>query len=244
MVGYVIQARMGSERLPGKVLLPLHSGPGASILDKIVSTLELVVDPGRIVLATSSLPENDALAAFAEGRGVKCVRGSEENVLDRFCQAVKLYNFQQIVRLTGDNPFIDPKHLSKTVAYHLDNEADYTHSVGLPLGMNIEVISAGALLRSLEEGKKSADREHITYYARQHPGLFKCLEYNFGLPAEFSGLRLTVDTPSDFILAQTLFSLQRGGGERMDFNFLRKVYESTPEIFEVNAGEVQKKPTD
>lgn len=241
-IGFVIQARMGSARLPAKVLSPLQSGPRETLLDKIVDVLIDMNPIAQIVLATSEELRDDPLEEFAKQRGIHCVRGSEEDVLERFSVVVRQFGFEHVVRLTGDNPFIDKKYLQKTLAHHLAKEADYTHSVGLPLGMNVEVIKSSALLQSDALGKTSADREHVTFFARQHPNYFHLGEYQVELAPELSTLRLTVDTPQDLALAKALFQRQRALGTEMNLDFILRVYAEQPSLFGINKEVEQKNP--
>jgi spore coat polysaccharide biosynthesis protein SpsF len=110
------------------------------------------------------------------------------------------------VRLTADNPAIDPAFIDAAVAHHLATEADYTYTSGLPLGTNIEVISAFALQKAAREATAPDEREHVTPYLRRHPELFRLETLALTVPPAVAGLRLTVDYPSDYALLSLLFS--------------------------------------
>jgi spore coat polysaccharide biosynthesis protein SpsF len=134
-------------------------------------------------------------------------RGDEQDVLGRFAGALAhAGDFQMVVRLTADNPAIDPTFIDAAVAHHLATGADYTYTNGLPLGTNIEVISSTALLRAHREATAPDEREHVTPYLRRHPELFRLETLALAVPPTVAGLRLTVDYPSDYALLSLLFS--------------------------------------
>ena len=128
MLGIILQARMGSKRLPGKVLMRVGRKP---LLDHIFDRLKLMKHSAKLVLATTTNPMDDAVDRFCKERGVECYRGSEDNVLERYYSCAKKYQFQHIVRLTGDNPFTDIEELDRLIEQHLNTRSDYTHSFGV-----------------------------------------------------------------------------------------------------------------
>jgi spore coat polysaccharide biosynthesis protein SpsF len=206
----LIQARLGSSRLPGKsaLALPLSAkGAENTILGHVVSRARRSTSVQQVVMATTIQPLDDPLAALAARLGVGVFRGYEQDVLGRFAGALaQAGNFQTIVRLTADNPAIDPTFIDAAVAHHLATEADYTYTSGLPLGTNIEVISTSALLRAHQEATQPDEREHVTPYLRRHPELFRLETLALAVPPAVAGLRLTVDYPSDYALLSLLFS--------------------------------------
>ncbi|RZK62512.1 MAG: hypothetical protein EOO59_02355 [Hymenobacter sp.] len=206
----LIQARLGSSRLPGKSALPLPlaaQGAKNTILGHVVSRARQAVLVSEVVVATTTQPLDDALAALATQLGVGVFRGDEQDVLGRFAGALnQAQPATTVVRLTADNPALDPAFLDRAVAHHLATGADYTYTSGLPLGTNIEVISASALLKAHREATQPDEREHVTPYLRRHPELFRLETLVLAVPPAVAALRLTVDYPSDYALASLLFN--------------------------------------
>ncbi|MEZ5139552.1 MAG: glycosyltransferase family protein [Acidimicrobiales bacterium] len=193
----VVQARAGSTRLPGKVLADLGGQP---MLGFQLHRLLPITDRLRatIVVATSDLPGDDAVAAVAEHVGVGVVRGSEADVLGRYAIALAQHPADTVVRLTGDCPLTDPFIVEAAISLHLETGADYTSNVlprSYPKGLDVEVLSARALRHAELEATEAADREHVTPYSTGDLS-------GSAWPTCTSGQNLgeewwTVDTPAD-----------------------------------------------
>ncbi len=210
MVVAIIQARRGSSRLPGKSVLPLPlgaTGDAATLLGHVVSRARRATSVGQVVVATTTQAADDELAALAARLGAAIVRGDEHDVLARFVQALDAAGAAAttVVRLTADNPALDPAFVDAAVAHHQRIGADYTLTTGLPLGTNVEVIAAGALRRAHRETRQAADHEHVTPYLRRHPDLFRLEMLALSVSPAVAALRLTVDYPSDYALLSLLF---------------------------------------
>lgn len=195
-VGIIIQARMGSTRLPGKILKPVGS---RTLLDHILKRLSLLRIPALPVIATSDSERDQVVERFCQSRRVACFRGSEADVLDRYYRCALQYGFQQVVRLTGDNPFPDPEELERLIALHTESQADYSHSFQvLPIGVGAEIFTMKALTESWLEGKAPQHREHVDEFLLENPQRFRTLQLE-PVPAKFRPeLRLTVDTEADY----------------------------------------------
>jgi spore coat polysaccharide biosynthesis protein SpsF len=206
----LIQARLGSSRLPGKSALPLPLaalGPENTILGHVVGRARQAASVQQVMVATTTQPLDDPLAALATQLSVGLFRGDEQDVLGRFAGALaQAGDFQTVVRLTADNPAIDPAFIDMAVAYHLATNADYTYTSGLPLGTNIEVLSARALRHAAQAATQLDEREHVTPYLRRHPELFQLETLVLAVPPVVAALRLTVDYPSDYALLSLLVS--------------------------------------
>jgi spore coat polysaccharide biosynthesis protein SpsF len=136
-IGLVVQARMGSTRLPGKVLRPVGQMP---LLGHVIGRLATLSHPWPVVVATSTDARDDAIEAWCAEAGVTAFRGSEHDVLDRYVQCARTSGFEHVVRLTADNPFTDITELQRLVQRHLAGSFDYTHAFGLmPLGVGAEI---------------------------------------------------------------------------------------------------------
>lgn len=206
----LIQARLGSSRLPGKSRLPLPLSATRdehTLLGHVVTRARRATAVHEVLLATSTEAADDALVALATRLGVGAFRGSENDVLSRFAGALaQAEGAEVIVRLTADNPAIDPAFLDAAVAHHLATGADYTYTTGLPLGTNVEVLSAAALRRAHAEATQPDEREHVTPYLRRHPELFRLETLLLAVPPAVAGLRLTIDYPSDYAFLSLLFT--------------------------------------
>ena len=240
----LIQARLGSSRLPGKSQLPLPLsaiGDAQTILGHVVSRARRAALVSKVVVATTTQPLDDPLAALARRLGVGVFRGDEQDVLGRFAGALAQAGLTEaVVRLTADNPALDPVFLDAAVAHHLAAGADYTHTSGLPLGTNVEVLSASALRRAHQEATQPDEREHVTPYLRRHPELFRLATLALTVPPAVAELRLTVDYPSDYAFLSLLFSELGADFSLVDPAGLPALLARYPWLAAINAANVQR----
>lgn len=198
--GILVTVRLKSARLPRKALLPLGSGTLlSSLVDRLAET------PGHppVVLCTSTLPEDDEIEAVAAEKKVACYRGDPVDVLERLRGAAEAFAFERVWNVTGDNPFVDPPGLSAMMQAHMSQGNDFTKTEGLPLGAFGYALETKAMQIACER-KAGADTE-IWGPLFTDTGLFRCGVYREPDPARrFETLRLTVDTPEDYQLAQEL----------------------------------------
>jgi spore coat polysaccharide biosynthesis protein SpsF len=193
-IGIVMQVRMGSTRLPGKVLMPLGQ---TTLLGWIVQRIRDL--PWTLVVATSDQSQDDPIADNCECMNVSCFRGSELDVLDRYYQCAVENGFSQIVRLTGDNPFPDKEVMRELISLHLAESADYSYCLGeLPVGTGSEVISVEALETSWREGRATHHREHVNEYILEQPYRFQISKLEVNSAKYAPTLRLTIDTKEDY----------------------------------------------
>lgn len=238
-IAFVIQARMKSTRLPGKILLPLPLGNGKPLLQWIVDELKKSVYGADIFLATSINPENDVLVSFCEQNKIYCFRGDEENVLSRFIAIAKQDNCDCLVRLTADNPIIDIAILDETIEYHFQNMNDYTRTDGLPVGMNFEIVQKDALESLEDHSLTEADKEHVTLFIK-NSGLYKLGVYKPLNENVFNKLRLTIDYASDYALLSCILSLALMDSSVIGMELVKHIYKIVPWIFESNIANIQK----
>ena len=166
--GIILQARLGSSRLPGKALATIA---GQTILDHCLRRL-MFAGVAPVVLATTDRPEDQALVDVAERLGASVFRGDASDVLGRFVAAADAFGFDSIVRATGDNPGTDIQAPGRLLAALRTAEADYVYEQGLPYGAAVEAVTREALVRAAREATQPDDREHVTTYVRRNSQLF------------------------------------------------------------------------
>jgi glutamate-1-semialdehyde 2,1-aminomutase len=202
----IIQARMGSSRLPGKVLAELS---GETVLAWVVRAARATPGVDRTVVATSVLAGDDAIAAWCEGRGIACYRGPEDDVLARFALAARAEAAEIVLRLTGDCPLLDPHVCGQVLALLKQQQADYATNTDprrWPDGLDCEAMTAGALLQADRDAHGSFEREHVTPYLRTNSQIFKTSFLPCPLPG-LSNERWTLDTGEDFDFLARLCNL-------------------------------------
>ena len=231
----IIQARMGSTRLPGKVLLEIMGKPLlAHIVDRI-SESKLV--NSSIILATTTNPADHVLVDFANENHLECFVGSEEDVLDRFYQAAKRSGADIIVRITADDPFKDPKIMDEIIQIMLDGDFDYVSNTikpTYPEGLDIEVFSFDSLEKAWKYGKKPSEREHVTPYIWNHPEIFKLHNVEHGI--DLSSMRWTLDTNDDFEFTKIIYENLYAQGKIFRMNDILNLLTNKPDIQKINAG--------
>ncbi len=200
----IVQARMGSTRLPGKALADIDGRP---MLGQIVKRLQRSRSINSVLVATSTAKADDAIAEFC-GNSTAVFRGDENDVLDRFFQAAKHYDADTIVRITGDCPLIDPQVVDKIVAAYLADGCDYASNTLLctyPDGLDTEVFSFAALEIAWSEARRATDREHVTPFIRTSQR-FRLRNVESELGASVRHLRWTVDEPQDLEFVRAVYA--------------------------------------
>lgn len=191
----IVQARMGSQRLPGKVLEPIRDVPALALgVSRVVMSTEVA----DVCIATSEEAADDPIAALADDLGVICVRGSEHDVLARFAKATRDTAADIVVRLTADCPFHDAQVIDHAVSTFRIRNVDYlTNAMNrtYPIGLDCEVVSAGALFYADERAKSKFEREHVTSYLYRDGNRTRIASLE--LPVDLSSLRWTLDTMDD-----------------------------------------------
>lgn len=228
----IIQARMSSTRLPGKVLMQLAGQP---VLEHVVSRIEHCRTIQKAVVATSTDASDDAIEQWCVARGVACYRGSLHDVLDRYYQAAKLHAADAIVRITADCPAIDPTIVDEVVRGFLAGGFDFFGLSGeFPDGLDCTVFAFSAIERAWKEATLPSQREHVGPYIEHQPQLFK----NGGLP-KFKGLshhRWTLDEPRDHEFLQAVFTrLYRDGAAPFLADEILALLDAEPELAGINS---------
>ena len=200
----IIEARMTSSRLPGKVLL---QSAGKPMLEHLVNRLRVVPSLDGIVLATTVNATDDILEEFSRRVGICCYRGSEEDVMARVIEAAEFSDADIVVEITGDCPIIDPQIIEQTIRMFKSHNADYvsnSHIRSYPDGMDTQVVSLSTLQCSQSMTDDLLDHEHVTLHIRNHPEIFTHVHLVAPPEIHWPELGLTLDEPKDYELLKNI----------------------------------------
>ena len=230
----IIQARIGSTRLPGKVMKEILGKP-VILWDLDRVSLSNLIDD--IVVAIPYGNDNDVILNTIKEYNDKIVttRGSEDDVLDRYYQAAVQANADVVVRITSDCPLIDPVVIDNVIEHFLDNDCDYCSNSVIrtyPRGLDIEVFSFKALEDAWNEAKKDYEREHVTPYIIENPGKFKLL--NVANDIDISHLRWTLDTEEDFEFINAVYNKIYSKKQMFFMGDILKLLDRELELIDIN----------
>jgi len=230
----IIQARMGSTRLPGKVLLPLA---GKSVLEHVIMRVQKAEKVSRIIVATSISKDNERIVDACKRLSVGIFRGSEEDVLDRFYRASLTIRPDHVIRITADCPMIDPEVIDNVISRHLKDKADYTSNTiefTYPDGEDVEIFKMIALKEAWKNAKLSSQREHVTPYIKANPQIFKIL--NVAYRINLSKKRWTLDQEKDYRFLIKIFDNLYPSNHFFGMDEILKFLEKNPRIKKINSG--------
>ena len=229
----IVQARMGSARLPGKILADLAGEP---MLARVVARVGRAAGLAEVIVATTDEPADDAVATLAALRGWRCVRGSRDDVLSRYIKAAETTIADAFVRITADCPLADPAVIdAHLAAFAAPPAVDYASNTlpprSFPRGLDVEVIGSEALHAAGRDDDAPASREHVTPFIYRHPERFRLRPVRHA--DDLSAYRVTVDTSEDLALVREIY---RHFGGRDDFSWLDAVavLRARPEWVELN----------
>jgi spore coat polysaccharide biosynthesis protein SpsF len=234
----VIQARMTSTRLPGKVLLPLA---GAPLLQRMVERVARITGLDAIWLAIPEGAQHDPIIQAMDALSdIGIFRGDETDVLARTYLAARRANADVIMRMTSDCPLIDPEISGEILAAFLQSPVTYARtafSSGYPHGFDTEVFTMEALSAAYEEATEADEREHVTPFIWRRRERFPALEVDY--QPDFRHWRLTVDTPEDYDLVSRVFARLYPQDPEFGFSALKTLFAEDPSLLEINADSVQ-----
>lgn len=234
----ILQARMGSTRLKGKILANICGKP---LLFHVIQRLKKVRDARGIVIATTTKLEDEAVVILANELGVRSFRGSEDDVLERYVEAAKEVGARIIVRATGDNPLCSPQAVNWAIERHLRKGSDYTFVRGLPLGAAFSVVNSKALFEIHQLlDNLNPHREHVTSFIEKNPHRFKIESIEPPLELKRPRLRLTVDTEEDLCLIREIYSRLYKPGQIITLSQVIDLLDKEPELREINTHIKQK----
>jgi spore coat polysaccharide biosynthesis protein SpsF len=232
----IIQGRMSSSRLPGKILMDIGGEP---MLIRVVGRVRRAQSINQVVVATTDDPSDDPVEILCKARGIPIYRGSLYDVLDRFYQAAALFQAETVVRVTADCPLIDPGEIDHVVKAFYEQRVDFAANRlpppwkrTFPIGLDAEVCKFEALERAWQEAQEAHHREHVMPYLYETPGRFEIVVLDY--PIDYGELRWTVDTPEDLEVARLIY---KHFSNRDTFSWLDvlNLYEQEPELMNLNA---------
>lgn len=230
----IIQARMGSTRLPSKVLKDLA---GKTVLEHVIERVRTCKLINEVIVATTINRVDLEIVRFCAQQGIRVFVGAEDDVLDRYYQAARLIAPSNVVRITSDCPMIDPEIIDQIIALHLDGRFDYTSNTleeTFPDGLDAEVLTFETLATAWREATLKSEREHVTPYIKNHPSEFKLK--SFRNERNLSSMRWTIDQPEDYRFLSELFRriyLKKSSFRMAD---VLKELEKDPALLKLNSG--------
>lgn len=227
----IIQARMTSTRLPGKVLMEVMGRP---LLSYQIERLRLSKRINEIIIATTTNKEDDPIVELSQKETLKVYRGSENNVLDRYYQTAKKYKIEHILRITADCPLIDPNICDHIIKVYFNSGADYVHTgESFAEGFDCGIISFQTLSAAWHEAKLNSEREHVTLYIRNHPEKFNNIA--FENETDDRDYRITVDEQKDFIVVKAILeSLYKETKIFLSAREIKSFIDNNPDIYNLN----------
>ncbi len=235
----IIQARIGSTRLPNKIFLPLS---GKSILWHVYQRVKKSKLIDNVIIATTDLPEDDLVEMFCIENKINYFRGSSDDVLSRYYFTAKSFQSDIIVRITSDCPLIDSNVIDEIIKLFIGENADYASNVlerTFPRGYDTEVFSFSVLEKTFFEAKEKFEREHVTPFIYNHPEIFKLVSYKIN--KDYSSLRLTIDTQEDYNLIKIIYDSLFDSNNFFNLNDVINFLNNNPELIKINQHIEQKK---
>ena len=238
----IIQARMDSRRLPGKVMKEIEGKPLLFYVIKQTLASKLIDD---VIIATSTSPKDKIIADYCKANKINCYRGSHNDVLDRFYKTAKKFKCNPIIRISADSPLIDPKIIDKVLNKFLNNSFDYVSNniekndhvwkdspCNYPIGTVVEIATFKALKLSWKKAKESFEREHVFPFIQSHPEIFKIS--NVKSRNNYSHIRITVDKKQDLKFVQEIYARLSNNKNVITINDLNQIVSKEPSLLKIN----------
>jgi len=233
----IIQARMTSTRLPGKVLLPVLNKP---LLLRMIERVQKAEYIGQLIIATSKKHEDDKIKDLCYENNLTCFRGHLTDLLDRHYQAAKKFGADAVVKIPSDCPLIDPKIIDKVLKYYIDNSDNYDfvsnlHPATYPDGNDVEIFSFNVLEQAWHEASKKLEREHTTPYFWENPNKFRIGNVEWETGYDYSAThRWTIDYAKDYEFIKKVYEELYPKNPFFGINDILKLIEEKPAIAEIN----------
>ncbi|MFA4876150.1 MAG: glycosyltransferase family protein [Methanoregula sp.] len=237
----IIEARMTSTRLPGKVMLPILGRPTLELMIERLKRAKLI---DQIVVATTQNHTDDVVEHLTHRLGVGCFRGSEDDVLDRVLRSAHANGVDVIVEVTGDCPLIDPIVVDNVIGIYQKKNIDYVSNVlkqTYPIGMDVQVFSTAVLEKVARLTQDPIDHEHVSLYIYEHPEIFSLFNIESDLPEKYWNMRLTLDTQEDYQLITAIYELLYPRNPTFTLDDIVDLLEKRKDLIELNRNIQQKK---
>jgi spore coat polysaccharide biosynthesis protein SpsF len=235
----IIQTRRGSTRLPDKVLMPLQGKP---LFVRQAERVRAASLPGRVVIATTTDSNDDAIAEICRLEGLDCYRGHAADLLDRHYRAALHYTADTVIKIPSDCPLIDPALIDEVIGYWLDYAGEYDfvsnlHPATWPDGNDVEIMTMAVLETAWREAERPLEREHTTPYIWERPERFRIGNVAMGGGADYSMThRFTIDYAEDYQFIRTVFDELHPFNPLFGVGDILSLLERRPDIYEMNAG--------
>jgi len=243
-IGAIIQARVSSTRLPGKVLKDLPHGSGITVLEQVIGRLKRSKKLNDIIVATTVEKADNKIVNISKKKDVKYFRGNRENVLSRFYLAAQKNNLDIIVRITGDCPCIDSEIIDLIISKHLKIKADYTSNSlkrTFPEGLDVEVFNFSVLAKAYENAQRGYEKEHVTPYIYDNPSIFKIIQIKAPEKFRAPSIRITLDTEEDYALLCVVFDCLYRKKKYFNTSDIINLFNKKPWLKLINKKVIQKK---
>ena len=241
-VGVIIQARINSSRLPGKVMKTIAAKP---MLYHVLNQVNNSKNADIVILATSDQSDDDIIEEFCKKQNQTFFRGSKNDLLDRYYKCAKQFNLDIIVRITSDCPLIDPELIDKMISHFMKNDNDYysnnfekingdwkNSKCNFPQGMTVEICTFSTLERAWKSASSLSEREHVFPYVQFHPELFNLENKIFH--HDLSYIRCTVDHPEDLEFICKIYELMPKNLDYITISEIETIVKQHPEIVKIN----------
>jgi len=226
----LIAVRLKSSRLPKKAISKIED---QTLIEHLIDRMKSVKNIFKVIVCTSTNPQDDVLEDISRKKGIECFRGSENNVIERFYLASKKYNPDLIIRTTGDNCLVSTEFIEEAITKHIENKADYTTTEKLPRGGKAEVISFSTLIKLLEYSEDPNSSEYMTWFL-DNPDIFRVQKLNVKPEWDRPNYRITCDTPNDLKLIKEIYSRLYKQGNIVDFSSVIKLLDNNPDLVALN----------
>ena len=232
----LIAVRMKSTRLPRKALAMIED---QTLIEHLIDRMKACKKVDDVILCTSTHPDDEELIQYAEKKGIKWIRGSEEDVMDRFIKAGEREGADIVIRVTGDNAFTSPEYIDYAIDYHIEHGADYSTTVELPKGTKGELINMETLKKAHKLAEDPNYSEYMTWYL-DNPKFFKVEKISVDEGLKRPNYRLTCDNPEDLELIKEIFKRLYKRGEIIKLRDVIKLLDENPNLVKINS-EVEEK---
>lgn len=231
----VVQTRMGSTRLPGKIMMPVLEKPLIYRMMERLMSSRLI---GTIVIATTEAPSDDLIEDLCRQYSWNCFRGNENDLLDRHYRAAQSYDAEVVLKIPSDCPLIDPSIIDKGITFYLNGDFDYVsnlHPASYPDGNDVEIMSFNALETSWKEANRALEREHTTPYIWENPTKFKIGNFTWESGLDYSmSHRFTIDYPEDYVFIVKIFEELYPKKSNFSLIDILGLLKEKPDIYNIN----------